>query len=153
MTWGKFCCTDESEWKKQLSSQAQQTHGAELWKHHPSLLGHYIVHTFETCHRQQKLQCFESVLGTLTIFNTGLVDQNWEEIHGAFIHFSSTAPEWKWHSFMKASSSRKLGFTGELQRAFYFDDPSSLILDLRGNQAFFSFQACLALAITEASPP
>jgi len=132
--WYKFCSINDADWQSCLTSLAQMTHGHELWKQQNSLLEGFVISVFEACYQQQKLQCFENKDScTFTAFNTSLVTHGWEDIYGVFGHCSTQAPEWKLLGFLKESDVRAWGFNGPgLERPVFFDDPSAMVLDLRG---------------------
>lgn len=108
---------------------------AESWdyKNHPSgtkpILWNYIHHTFSKVQSENKIE----VSGNFSLFNTGLVTGNQEEIFGYFEKNKNphAKSEWFFHGWRKKSDRDLMKFTKLPEVANYFDNPNELIYDTR----------------------
>jgi hypothetical protein len=93
------------------------------------ILTNYLLHTFKKLLEESKVL----VEGEYSVFDTGLVTENQEEIYGLFAKNRHPASTIKWFFIgWKKKSARDLTrFTALPDVANYFQDPSDLIFDNR----------------------
>lgn len=100
-------------------------------------LYNYIVNTFSRCKAQDKILTSED--GNFSVFNTGLLTENSEEIFGIFeVNNSNKNEKWKFKSFVKESDriitnnferNPDLATYTENPNDFYFDPTKDVIFN------------------------
>lgn len=93
------------------------------------ILYHYILDTFDRCQAQNKIIVSDD--GQYSVFNTGLLTINGQDIYGYFTkNKNQGAQEWYFAAFLQANDRSIMDkFLEEIPLASYYDDYNELYFD------------------------
>ena len=124
---------DMGEPKNWITDLAARSRPEERWdvdnKPERRILRNYVKYTYLRQHELNHLR----VVGNRMGWNTGLVDENGDDIVATFIERTDTddpGPRWLWKSFMSSTDSHALDWR-DVPRATWWDDTADLIYDVR----------------------
>ncbi|AYL96684.1 DUF3825 domain-containing protein [Mucilaginibacter celer] len=121
---------------EQLSALAEP----EDWDYHRAtsdvkhpILGNYIKYAYKRLAEEKKISY--SKTGSFACLNTGLVTKNQEPLYMVFEENKLTDPTmkqfWHFYKFMRRGEYELSKFPSLPEMAFYFDEPSKLVYDIR----------------------